>query len=103
MADTLTERITKTPGVFGGKACVAGHRVRVMDVAVCHEHLGMSADEIVSAYPSLTLGDVHAALSYYFDNVDEIRADIRRDKELAEQLRTLFPSRLKEKLQSGSD
>ncbi len=38
-----TERITKTPGVCGGKACIAGHRIRVMDIVIWHEHMGMSA------------------------------------------------------------
>jgi uncharacterized protein (DUF433 family) len=53
----------------------------------------MSPDEIVEAYPELSLSDVHAALAYYFDNVDEIRNDIRRNDEIAEQLRTGFPSK----------
>jgi uncharacterized protein (DUF433 family) len=35
----------------------------------------MSPDEIVSAYPTLTLSDVHAALAYYHDH----RADIKSD------------------------
>ena len=103
MTTVITDRITKKPGICGGKACVAGHRIRVMDIAIWHEDLGMTADEIVSAYPQLTLSDVHAALAYYFDNVEEIRNDIRGNDELAEQLRARFPSKLKEKLLNGAD
>lgn len=55
----------------------------------------MSPDEIVAAYPDLTLSDVHAALAYYFDNVAEIRNDIRHNKHVADQLRTQFPSKPK--------
>lgn len=39
--------ITKTPGVCGGRACVAGHRIRVMDIVVWHELRGMSVAKIV--------------------------------------------------------
>jgi uncharacterized protein (DUF433 family) len=37
----------------------------------------MSADEIVADYPQHSLSDVHTAPPYYFDNVEEIREDIR--------------------------
>ncbi len=103
MATIITDRITKIPGICGGKACIAGHRVRVMDIVLRHEDLGLSADEILTVYPALVLSDVHAALTYYFDNVDEIRNDIRRNDELAEKLRSSFPSKLKMKLLDGAD
>jgi len=101
MAMVITERITKTPGIQGGKACIAGHRIRVMDIVSWQEDLSMSPDEIVAAYPTLTLSDVHAALAYYFDNVEEIRNDIRHNEDVANQLRTKFPSKLEEKLLAG--
>src|SRR5438270_4949618 len=103
MMSVSTERITKTPGVCGGKACIAGHRIRVMDIVIWHEHMGMTPDEIVQHYPTITLSDVHAALAYYFDHVEEIREDIRRNDELAEQFRAQFPSRVIEKLRRGRD
>jgi len=103
MAMVINERITKTSGVQGGKACIAGHRIRVMDIVIWHEDLSMSPDEIVAAYPTLTLSDVHAALAYYFDNVEEIRSDIRNNEDVADELRTQFPSKLKEKLLHGAD
>jgi uncharacterized protein (DUF433 family) len=103
MATVITERITKSPNVCGGKACVAGLRVRVMDIVIRHEDFGMSPDEIVAVYPGLNLSDIHSALAYYFDNVDEIRNDIRRNDEVADQLRMSFPSKLKTKLLNGAD
>ena len=103
MATVITERITKTPDICGGKACIASHRIRVMDIVIRYEDFGMSADEIVLVYPELSLSDVHAALAYYFDNVDEIRNDIRYNDEIAEQLRATFPSKLKTKLLNGAD
>jgi uncharacterized protein (DUF433 family) len=103
MANVITDRITKSPGIQGGKACLAGHRIRVMDIVIWNEDLNLSPDEIVAAYPQLRLSDVHAALAYYFDNIDEIRNDIRCNDELADQLRARFPSKLKEKLLHGAD
>ena len=94
MSAVITDRITKTPGVCGGKACIAGHRIRVMDIVIMYENEGMSADEIVEQYPSITLSDVHAALAYYYDNVEEIHEDIRRNDEVAEQLRSQFQSQV---------
>ena len=44
-----------------------------------------------------------STLAYYFDNIAEIRDDIRRNDELAEELRDRFPSKLKEKLLNGAD
>jgi len=103
MAIVITERITKSRGIHGGKACIAGHRVRVMDIVIWHEDLSMSPDEIVAAHPEITLSDVHAALAYYFDSVGEIRNDILHNEGVANQLRSQFPSKLKEKLLHGAD
>jgi len=32
----------------------------------------MDPDEIVSAYPTITLSDVHAALAYYYENANRL-------------------------------
>src|SRR5229473_1996798 len=68
--------IETDPDVCGGRPRVTGTRIRVQDIYVCHELQGMSPDQIVSAYPKLTLADVHAALAYYFDHQDQIRKDM---------------------------
>src|SRR5438093_1307471 len=98
MAKVNREYITKTPGVCGGKACIAGHRIRVMDIVVLHEMRGMSRDELVQAFPGLTPADVHAALAYYFDNREEIEGDFRKDEEWAKFAEANYPSVLREKL-----
>src|SRR5271154_6723299 len=85
-------RIVSTPGTCGGRSRIDGHRITVEDVAIWHERMGMSPDEIVSAYPSITLSDIHAALAYYFENRAAIDADIREGKEFVEQLRAGQPS-----------
>ena len=96
MANAFKQYITKTPGVCGGRACIAGHRIRVMDIVVWHELRGYSPDEIVDLFPGITLADVHAALAYYFDHREEIEADFRRDQELDEGARANAPSNQRE-------
>ena len=102
MEDVLSQHITKTPGVCGGRECIAGHRIRVMDIVVWHEMRGMSPVEIVYQYPGITIADVHAALAYYFDHVEEIENDFRKDEQWAQwaeaNLPSLIPPQLREKL-----
>jgi len=92
-------RIVSTPGTCGGRPRIAGHRITVEDVAIWHERMAMSPDEIVSTHPSLTLWEVHAALAYYFENRERIDADIREGEQLVEEIKAkASPSLLQEKL-----
>jgi uncharacterized protein (DUF433 family) len=70
-----------------GKPCIAGSRIRVWDVYVLHERQGRTADEIVAAYPHITLADVHAALAYYWDNKHEIARQMKLADEFVEQIK----------------
>jgi uncharacterized protein (DUF433 family) len=94
--------IEKKPGVCGGKACVAGTRIRVQDIYVWHELKGQSPDEIVTNFPQLTLADVHAALAYYWDHTQEIQHEIAQAESLLQQMKQASPSPLQEKLR-GTD
>ena len=58
----------------------------------------MTPDEIVSHIPSIKLADVHSALAYYFDHVQEIQDEIRADQEYADESFRNNPSRLDAKL-----
>ena len=94
MSAIHSERIIKTPGVCGGKARLAGHRVRVQDVVLWHEHQGLTPDEIVARIPSLTLAEIHTALAYYFDHVQEIDEEMQADHDYTEEFRRNHPSLL---------
>jgi uncharacterized protein (DUF433 family) len=87
-------RIVSTPGVCGGRPRIEGHRITVEDVAVWHERMGMGPDEIVSAHPSITLSDVHAALAYYYENRQQIDADIQEGERFVEELKANNPPSL---------
>lgn len=94
---TLNDHIEITPGVAGGKPRVAGHRITVQNVAIWHERLGRSADDISAEY-GLTLADVYAALAYYFDHRSQIDQAIAESDAFIEALRHTTPSKLVEKL-----
>jgi len=96
-ARNLDAHIATTPGVAGGRPRIAGRRIRVQDVAVWHERLGMRPDEIASEF-DLSLAEIHAALAYYFDHRDEIDRALREDEVYVEALRRSSPSKLLEKL-----
>lgn len=98
MTAIISEHIQITPGVCGGKPRIAGHRIRVQDIVIWYEHLNMSPDEIVYHHPSITLADVHAALAYYYDHLEEIRQQIRESETFATQMAAETPSILQRKL-----
>jgi uncharacterized protein (DUF433 family) len=74
-----------TLGTCGGKPRIAGHRIRVQDIALWTDE-GRSADEIVADFPQLSLSDVYAALTYYHDHRERIDQDIRDDEEFFDQM-----------------
>jgi uncharacterized protein (DUF433 family) len=90
----FVKHVEKTPGVCGGRACIAGHRIRVQDIVVLHEMRRMSPKEIVVEYPTITLADVHAALAYYYDNQQEIADELRKAEDWAELVSTKIPSKI---------
>jgi uncharacterized protein (DUF433 family) len=79
--------ISSTPDRCGGRPHLVGTRIRVQDIVADHEYHGLSAEEIAREYPHLSLAQVHAALSYYFDHRNEIRQQMKADEELVESMR----------------
>jgi len=98
MVAVISEHIEITPGVCGGKPRIAGHRIRVQDVVIWHEYKGMSPDEIVSRYPTITLSDVYAALAYYHDHIEDIQQQMREGENLVRELQAKTPSKVQQKL-----
>ncbi len=67
----LLKRITIEPGKCGGRPCVRGTRMRVVDVS---ELLSAGADhaEILQDYPSLQNEDILACLEYAARQTDHV-------------------------------
>jgi uncharacterized protein (DUF433 family) len=60
---------------------------KVIEVALDQIAHGWSAEEIHFQHPHLSLGQIHAALAYYYDHKTDFDAEIRRSLERAERLR----------------
>lgn len=92
--NVTTAHITRIPGVCGGEPCIAGRRIKVRHVYVWYELMGMSADDIARDH-SLSLAQVHAALAYAYEHIDEIREAIAREEAFVEAYKKDHPSELR--------
>ncbi len=70
--------ITSTPGVYGGRPCLAGTRFPVLQVAA-YVRDGWTAEQILEEYPHLGREKVHAAIAYYLANREAFHAELDVD------------------------
>lgn len=60
---SLIDRITINPEQCGGRPCIRGMRIRVIDVLDLFA-AGLSAEQILEEMPDLEMEDLQAALQY---------------------------------------
>ncbi len=77
--------IDRSPGVHNNRPKIAGTGVTVRRIAGWYA-LGCTPEEIVRKIPHLTLAQVHAALTYYHANREEIEHDLASEEALYEKL-----------------
>jgi uncharacterized protein (DUF433 family) len=70
----------------GGAVRVGNSRIG-LDLVVEQYENGVTPEDMVRAYDTLVLADVHAAIAYYLRHRDEVRAYLKRRAEEAEALR----------------
>ena len=70
--------ITQNPRIRGGRPCIAGTGVTVQRIIGWYK-LGLTPDEIADRVGHLSLAQVHAALTYYHANRQEMEAAIEAD------------------------
>lgn len=82
-------------------AWITGANTKVIEVVLDKLAYGWSPEEMHRQHPHLSMAQIHAALSYYYDHQAEVDADIeRRDREV-EELRAQQPdSPLRQRLQA---
>lgn len=66
---TMLERITINPDQCGGRPCIRGMRIRVIDVLDLLA-AGLSAEQIVEEMPDLQIEDIRAVLQYAAKKLD---------------------------------
>jgi uncharacterized protein (DUF433 family) len=82
MSKVVHPHVTSSPGVCGGSACLAGTRFPVRLVVGYVLHQGMTPEELQATFPHLSLAAIYDALAYYYDNRDEVDAELKADAEL---------------------
>lgn len=66
-----------------GVAWISGANTKVVEVVLDKMAHNSSPEEMHEQYPHLSLAQIHAALSYYYEHQAEVDADIeRRDREV---------------------
>jgi uncharacterized protein (DUF433 family) len=65
----LLDRITVNPEQCGGRPCIRGMRIRVVDVLDLFA-AGLNAEQILQELPDLEMDDVKAALQYAARRMD---------------------------------
>ncbi len=68
MTVNVFNRITINPQQCGGRPCIRGMRIRVIDVLDLFA-AGLSPDEILEEMPDLERADLSAALQYAAESV----------------------------------
>ena len=71
----------------GGVIRVGKSRIS-LDLVIEQYENGMTPEELVQAYDTLTLADVQAAIAYYHQHRDNVRAYLKRRASEAQALRT---------------
>ncbi|MFQ5715424.1 MAG: DUF433 domain-containing protein [Candidatus Scalinduaceae bacterium] len=84
------------PKVSQGSPTITGTRIRIIDIAIEYDRLGLTPDQIIDAHPHLNLEAVHDALSYYYENRESIDKEIRKKKKLLKKISKKNISILKE-------
>jgi uncharacterized protein (DUF433 family) len=65
----LLDRLTINPAQSGGRPCIRGMRIRVMDVLDLLAS-GLTAEEVLEELPDLEKEDIQAALQYAARRLD---------------------------------
>lgn len=88
------ETIISDPKIRSGQPVIAGTNLRVSDVVASHIYRGLVAEELAANF-GLNLGQVYAALAFYYQNRAEIDQQMRDEAANADRLLADFASQKK--------
>ena len=82
----------------GGQPVIAGTGIRVLDIAIRYELMGLSPEDIMVALPHINLSQIHDALSYYYENKHDIDSQWQDAIKKTVSMKRLHPSILEQKI-----
>src|SRR5262245_25139489 len=84
-----------------GVAIVAGTTTKVIEIVQDHLAYCWHAEDICRQHPHLSMAQVHAAMTYYYDHQEELDQEIEwRWKRVAEIKARLGDNKLRDKLRA---
>jgi len=90
--------ISVSKKIRDGEPVISSTGIRVLDIAVRYEIMGMAPEDIIVAFPHLTLPQIHDALSYYYEHKYEMDKMWKDALKKVEALKKLHPSVLEKKI-----
>ena len=75
-----------------GIARLVGRQTKVTEIVMDKLAWDWTPEQIQAQHPHLSLAEIHAALTYYYDHREEIDEQIRRYHEEVESIRARFGS-----------
>jgi len=69
-----------------GVAWITGANTKVIEVVLDKLAYGWSPEEMHFQHPHLSLAQIHAALSYYYEHEEQLNSDIARRREEVEKM-----------------
>ena len=75
-----------------GVPLIEGTTMKVVELVFEHLADQASPEELQRQHPYLSMGQVHSALAYYWDNKKQMDEQIQRDSEEVEALRKSIPT-----------
>lgn len=85
-----SHHIVADPAILGGEPRIDGHRIGVSDVAIWIAYQGRTPAEVAECY-QLTLGQVYAALSYYYDHKEQVDTAIAEAEGRHHEMAARYP------------
>ena len=73
--------VIRDPKIQGGEPIIRGTRFPVRSVVFYVIKEGMLTEELAREFPQLSLSSIYDALSYYYDNKEEIENLLENQKE----------------------
>jgi len=68
----------------GGRGWIDDSNVKVIEIVLDHVAYGWSAEEIHAQHSHLSLGQIYAALAYYYDHQAELDLEIEQSRRRAD-------------------
>lgn len=73
--------VTRSKKHYGGLPIIAGTKFPVHSVVFYILKQGMTPEELIKEFSHLTLPQIYDALSYYYENKEEIDKELSADEE----------------------